>query len=815
MAERMFGLETEYAFSALGDEGDRISQQHGIRRLESLVREMQPHLHDSHANAVFFQNGSRFYIDSGAHPELCTPEVVNPWDACRYAIAGDRILTTAAEEVVRREPGIAQIILTRCNVCYTSSCSTWGSHESYGHQAEPSRMNAELQPHLVSRLIYTGAGGFNNRSAGIEFMVSPRVAHLCHATSEESTRQRGIVHTKDETLSTNGYHRLHLVCGESLCSQKSLWLRFGVTAIVVAMIEAKLKPCNAIQLRDPLEAMKRFAKDTTCTAVSETTTGRQVTALDMQRHLLEQAEKHQAHPAMPPWRAAVCDQWRIILDALDSGPAAVATELDWAIKLALYQEVARQRGFQWESLAEMGRELEPSPPESLHDSLMIELLQAARRAEQPKPARGKLRKVQETRDYLRVLDTRFSQLGEQGVFGCMDRAGVLNHHVPGVDNIEHAVNEPPAIGRAQLRGRWIRQLNSQEGCCCDWMGVWDGPRKRYLDLSEPFASDEVWKDRPRDVLPPHPRFRTPRAERSGSLASEYLHLAMSMYECGNYEEANHVFHEIESLQLGLPPTAQCEWLRLKCWVHARRGFPEAFSCLEQLAAGHARSLWLINDYLTVHRFYGLTPRPEMRQWVDIGREFLQTQAPRDVMAGAFHEHHGYLLMSEGALEEANDVLGTARNQLAEQGNTRLLDRAKAGAAEVYRRLGDTEQARRILAEVATSQRRHGLKGDLADFTLPTQAKLETDRDRALAILEEATTIQTHSHNRMGEAMTLLLTARLVQDATQSQRLRRRLQGLKRQIPALQECRLMASALERWQEWTSGDLQPDVVGLHFA
>ena len=35
----------------------------------------------------------------------------------------------------------------------------------------------ESIPHLVSRIIYTGAGGFDNAAAGIQFMISPRVPH--------------------------------------------------------------------------------------------------------------------------------------------------------------------------------------------------------------------------------------------------------------------------------------------------------------------------------------------------------------------------------------------------------------------------------------------------------------------------------------------------------------------------------------------------------------------------------------------------------------------------------------------------------------
>ncbi len=29
---------------------------------------------------------------------------------------------------------------------------------------------------------------------------------------------------------------------------------------------------------------------------------------------------------------------------------------------------------------------------------------------------------------------------------------------------------------------------------CDWRGIWDGRTKRVLDLSDPFAAEEKWRD---------------------------------------------------------------------------------------------------------------------------------------------------------------------------------------------------------------------------------------------------------------------------------------------------------------------------------
>jgi hypothetical protein len=73
-----------------------------------------------------------------------------------------------------------------------------------------------------------------------------------------------------------------------------------------------------------------------------------------------------------------------------------------------------------------------------------------------------LKTVLDGRQKLFEIDTRFGQLGPKGIFEALDAAGVLNHRVSGVDNIEQAVIEPPATGRARIRGRVIQRLAGAE-----------------------------------------------------------------------------------------------------------------------------------------------------------------------------------------------------------------------------------------------------------------------------------------------------------------------------------------------------------------
>src|ERR1039458_4471812 len=92
------------------------------------------------------------------------------------------------------------------------------------------------------------------------------------------------------------------------------------------------------------------------------------------------------------------------------------------------------------------------------------------------------------------IDTRFGQLGGSGLFAALDRAGVLGHHLAGVDNIEHAVSNPPAIGRARLRSQCVKRFAGKNSrFSCSWSNVIDKEKNLFLDLSDPFISEEKWQ----------------------------------------------------------------------------------------------------------------------------------------------------------------------------------------------------------------------------------------------------------------------------------------------------------------------------------
>jgi len=502
VSERLFGMETEYAVNSRTGPADD-SERHGlVWQLMRVAKQELRHLSDF-GDGMFLENGSRFYIDSGYHPELSTPECAHPTDAVRYILAGEKILTDLAGKLEASNPADA-VDLFKCNVDYSGSGTTWGCHESYMHRMAPDKLSEEIIPHLVSRVIYTGAGGFDSLRPGLTFTLSPRVPHLEKVLSDQSTSARGIFHTKDESLSSAGYHRLHLICGESLSSQTAMWLKVATTALVVAMAEAGVCFSDTVKLRAPLTALKGFAADPQCKAGAIVNGGRWMTAIEIQRFYLSRAESHLRDRFMPEWAGEACRQWRMILDRLEKGFEGVNTTLDWAIKFTLYRDYAAREGFAWNSLphwTHVHERADAAMGYPLHWSASINtetLLRETAGNLRPYLKKHDLRwadldKFLRLRRQLFEIDTRMGQLGESGIFSRLSKSGVLAHEMAGVGNVQNFVSTPPPTGRARVRGEFVRQLAaSRDDYSCDWQGIWDAKSKRLLDLSDPFASKEQW-----------------------------------------------------------------------------------------------------------------------------------------------------------------------------------------------------------------------------------------------------------------------------------------------------------------------------------
>ncbi|MGB9032306.1 MAG: proteasome accessory factor PafA2 family protein [Acidobacteriaceae bacterium] len=513
MAGLLFGVETEYAVAGLRPGGEAMSREEIVTSLMDAARRRFVWAPDLHPGmGMFLQNASRLYVDCGSHPELATSECANPWDAVRYIEAGHKMLAELASSIEADSAPGTEIIFFRSNVDLSGTRATWACHENYLHRRPQNQLQPQLIPHLVTRVIYTGAGGFHPFSQGLEFTLSPRMAHFECLVTENSTRDRGLWHTKSEPL-CDGYKRLHLLCGESQCSETATFLKIGATALVTALADAELKPGSAVQLADPLEALRTVTGDPTCSKKLRMVSGEERTAINIQRHYLEMAEAHAGHLCMPAWTSDVCRHWRFVLDLLEGAPDSVSQTLDWAIKWALYKNhAAHNAGIPWDSLPVLNQAAElskqPAPTEGADDFESIQTLtRSAKRSSRSEVEsagvdpllhahglqRSDLDNLLARRQEFFALETRFGQLGSRSIFHSLNAAGVLSHRIPGVDNIDHAVSNPPAGSRASIRGQVIQRLARDSHLQCGWEQIVDYKERRVLDLTDPFAQQESWR----------------------------------------------------------------------------------------------------------------------------------------------------------------------------------------------------------------------------------------------------------------------------------------------------------------------------------
>ncbi|MGA9567718.1 MAG: proteasome accessory factor PafA2 family protein [Candidatus Korobacteraceae bacterium] len=508
-SERLFGAETEYAVTAMHG-GKAVDRGEILQAMMDQARQRLVHLPDLCSGGMFLENGSRFYVDCGLHPELATPECVDPWSVVRYIKAGNEILSDLVQAASSASAPGTEVMCFRCNVDYSGAHTTWGSHESYLHTMNPASLQPQIVPHLVSRIIYTGAGGFNPTSSGLEFTLSPRVAFISRVASADSTSDRGVFHSKNEPLCGDGHNRLHVICGESLCSDTAMFLKAGTTALIVAMAEAGVNPGGDVQIESALDALRTFAADTTCKKPVRMKNWRRLTAIEIQRHYLQQAELHAHEDYMPAWAGDVCRVWSETLARLSDDPCSTESLLDWSMKRSLYADQAAKLGIRWERLTlwnEIANRLNAAlAATTCGESAMN--LDFVLGPQNPIPdevdrltkflrLKGldweELKQLLDARRRFFEIDTRFGQLGPKGIFHSLDSAGVLRHRVNGIDNAECARSEPPFAGRARVRGQAVRRLSSEPGAWrCDWQYIVNSTDGRMLDLSNPFASEEAW-----------------------------------------------------------------------------------------------------------------------------------------------------------------------------------------------------------------------------------------------------------------------------------------------------------------------------------
>ena len=385
-------------------------------------------------------NGARYYVDH-AHPEYSSPEVTNARDLVIHEKAGERVLEVSRREATALLPDGATMLLHKNNS--DRKGNSYGSHENYlmDRQTSFKRVVEHLMPFFVTRQVYCGAGkvGSENRAQPCDYQISQRADFFEVEVALDTMVKRPIINTRDEPhADREKYRRLHCIVGDSNMSEYTIYLRNGVTALVISMIEDGAIP-DGLVLRDPVRAIKQVSHDPTCKTELALDNGKKMTAVQLQAEYLEAALRYAATRDIDPIVQDVIEKWQYVIEKLAGDPMDLHREIDWISKKKLIETFMDRKELDWRD----------------HQVGMLDL---------------------------QYHDTR----PEKGLYFMLERQGRVERIVTD-EEIAAAVYNPPQDTRAYFRGECLRRYPA-EVFGVNWdsisFGVEDQPVKRIM-MSEP------------------------------------------------------------------------------------------------------------------------------------------------------------------------------------------------------------------------------------------------------------------------------------------------------------------------------------------
>lgn len=360
---------------------------------------------------LMLPNGARFYVDH-AHPEYSGPEVTNPLDAALWDIAGDRILNQAAELASELTGNLITIYKNNTD----GKGASYGTHENYQVRRDIPFDNfvKHLTPFFVTRNIWAGSGrvGLGQESRTSGFQISQRADFFEARVGLETTVNRPIINTRDEPhADPNKFRRLHVIVGDANLSPKMTFLKMGVTALVLSMIEDSALEIE-IDLADPVLEMQAVSRDFEFKHNLVLRDGTQISALEIQRKYLAAAQNYLAAKSTDAMTLKVLDLWREVLEALETDISSLVGLVDWVTKKSVLDSYRLRDELGWQD------------------------------------------------NKLRAIDLQYADIRQdKGLAYLMQRnSGTSDFFTE--DQINQAVDNPPEDTRAFIRGKSVQRFGS-------------------------------------------------------------------------------------------------------------------------------------------------------------------------------------------------------------------------------------------------------------------------------------------------------------------------------------------------------------------
>jgi len=227
-------------------------------------------------------------------------------------------------------------------------------------------------------------------------------------------------------------------------SEYTTFLKLGSTACMLRMIEAEDFDLRDLSLENPVRAIRDFSHDITCRKKVRLESGRELSALDIQRVYLDRALKFADSHGFSSTEMRALEMWEHCVTTIENDPLKLGTEIDWVIKHNLIESFRAKHNL------------------PLDDARVA------------------------------TLDLQYHDIRrDRGVFYRMQDRQMVDR-ICKDDDIELAMDLAPQTTRAKLRGDFIRAAKEQKrDYTVDWvhLKINDQAQKTVL-CKDPFKSKD-------------------------------------------------------------------------------------------------------------------------------------------------------------------------------------------------------------------------------------------------------------------------------------------------------------------------------------
>jgi proteasome accessory factor A len=277
------------------------------------------------------------------------------------------------------------------------------------------------------------------------YCISQRAEHVWEGVSSATTRSRPIINTRDEPhADAERFRRLHVIVGDSNMSEYTTFLKTGVCSIMLRMLEEEGAPWRDMTLENPIRAIREISHDMTCRRRVRLSTGRELSAVEMQAEYLERALRFASRHELNPLEQRALEMWEHVMTHLESDPLKLSREVDWVIKYHLI-EAYRER----------------------HDLPL-------------------------TSPRVALLDLSYHDVTRsRSPYYLMEKRGRVDRMTDDAA-IQRAIDEPPQTTRARLRGAFItRAKERKRDYTVDWVHLKvNDQAQRTVLCKDPFKSHD-------------------------------------------------------------------------------------------------------------------------------------------------------------------------------------------------------------------------------------------------------------------------------------------------------------------------------------